>query len=180
MSRIGKQPINIPALVTVIVADRVVTVTGPRGTLTEQLPPHVTATMTDGVINVTVADPADHRQRAFWGLAQKLIANMVIGVVTGYSKKLEVNGIGFRVALQGQKLVMSLGFSHPVEFVLPAGIAGTVEGNSITVAGADKKLVGQTAANIRKLKKPEPYKGKGIRYSDEVIRRKAGKTAKAA
>jgi len=105
---------------------------------------------------------------------------MVDGVVTGYSKQLEVNGVGFRVALQGQKLVMSLGFSHPVEFTLPEGITGVVEGNVITISGIDKKLVGQTAANIRKLKKPEPYKGKGIKYLDETIRRKAGKAAKTA
>lgn len=180
MSRIGKQPIVIPAGVTVTSADGVVTVTGPKGTMTQVLPTTVTATLADGALNITVADPEDHRQRAFWGLFRKLIGNMVDGVVSGYSKKLEVNGVGFRVALQGQKLVMSLGFSHPVEFVLPDGIAGTVEGNSITLTGVDKELVGQTAANIRKLKKPEPYKGKGIKYADEVIRRKAGKAAKSA
>ena len=126
---------------------------------------------------VTVGKPEDKKERALWGLFRALIANMVTGVNEGYEKKLEVKGVGYKVAVAGNKVNLNLGFSHPLEFVLPEGISAVAEGNNLTISGIDKQLVGETAARIRKLRKPEPYKGKGIKYSDEIIRRKAGKTA---
>ncbi|MFA6534427.1 MAG: 50S ribosomal protein L6 [Patescibacteria group bacterium] len=179
MSRIGKKLIVVPAGVTVTYADNLVTVKGPKGELTQKIDSTVKVAIQDGQINLTVLDPTDNQQNAFWGLFRKLIANMVEGVVSGFSKKLEINGVGYKVASKGDKLVLNLGFSHPIEFALPQGITAAVEGNQITISGLDRQLVGQTAANIRKLRKPEPYKGKGIKYSDEVIHRKAGKAAKA-
>jgi len=180
MSRIGRKIIIIPNGVTLTVANNQVSAAGPKGQLARPIPAVVKVAVADNTATVTVAEPTNGDQRALWGLWRKLIANMVEGVATGFSKKLELNGVGYRVAMQGNKVVMSLGFSHPVEFVLPAGISGVAEGNALTISGADKEQVGQTAATIRSIRKPEPYKGKGIKYSDEVIRRKAGKAAKAA
>jgi large subunit ribosomal protein L6 len=180
MSRVGKKPIIIPAAVEVTVKDSAVTVKGPKGALTQKVDPSVKVEIQDKEIVISVAEPEEKRQRAYWGLFRKLIANMVQGVVSGFEKKLEINGVGYRVALQGNTLVLNLGFSHPIKFPLPAGISALVDNNQITISGVDRQLVGEVAANIRKLRKPEPYKGKGIKYVGEVIRRKAGKAAKAA
>jgi large subunit ribosomal protein L6 len=183
MSRIGKKPIAIPAGVDVTVGAGTVTVKGPKGTLTRAVHPHVTVAVAAGEsgkeVAVTVQDPADVRDRALWGLFRTLIANMLAGVTKGFEKKLEVIGVGYKVAGGGAKITLEVGFSHPVEVALPAGITGTVEKNLITLAGADKELVGETAARLRRIRPPEPYKGKGIKYVDETIRRKAGKAAKA-
>lgn len=177
MSRIGKKPIALPAGVTVAVKDGVVTVKGPKGELTQQLHPAISVSQQDGAVQVAVTDPTKHRENALWGTFGSLIRNMVAGVTAGYQKQLEVNGVGFKVALKKDSLDLALGFSHPVVFPLPKGISATVEKNIITLTGIDKQLLGQTAAELRKLKKPEPYKGKGIKYVDEVLRRKAGKAA---
>ena len=177
MSRIGRAPVAIPAGVEVNVADNnVVTVKGPKGTLTQQFNANMTITVEGNVI--TVARPNDLKEnRALHGLTRSLINNMVVGVTEGFKKTLEVNGVGYRVALEGTKLVMNIGFSHQVIMEAPAGITVEVPNpNLIIVSGYDKQLVGQFAANIREKRLPEPYKGKGIKYSDEVIRRKVGKT----
>lgn len=184
MSRIGKKPILIPAKVDVVIDGQTVTVTGPKGTLTRSLNAHVTATVSDieggkGVL-VTVNDPELVADRAQWGTARANIANMVTGVTEGFKKVLEINGVGFRVSVQGKKIVMNLGFSHDVNFELPEGVTAVAEKNVLTLTGNDREEVGLTAARIRKLRPPEPYKGKGIKYIDEVIRRKAGKAAKAS
>ena len=177
MSRIGRAPVAIPAGVEVTLADNnVVTVKGPKGTLTQQFNANLTINVEGNVI--TVARPNDLKEnRALHGLTRSLINNMVVGVTEGFKKTLEVNGVGYRVALEGNKLVMNLGYSHQVIMEAPAGITVEVPNpNLIIVSGYDKQLVGQFAANIREKRLPEPYKGKGIKYSDEVIRRKVGKT----
>lgn len=179
MSRIGKKPIIIPAGVTVSLSERTVSVVGPKGTLTRLLPPEVDLKIEAGVANV-VPVGSSRKVAAFWGLARSLVANMVEGVTKGFEKKLEFEGIGFRANLEGNILVMALGFSHPVRFSPPTGITLKTEKQTITVSGADKESVGLVAAAIRHLKEPEPYKGKGIRYQGEVIRRKAGKKAVAS
>jgi large subunit ribosomal protein L6 len=177
MSRIGKQPISIPSGVTITVDDRAVTVAGPKGTLSQPLIAGMIIDIKDGTL--TVSRQSDEREhRSNHGLMRTLINNMVTGVTSGYSKKLELNGVGYRVASAGAGLKMSLGFSHEVIYNLPQGITATVEQNVITVSGIDKQLVGQAAADIRSLKKPEPYKGKGIKYADERILRKSGKSGK--
>jgi large subunit ribosomal protein L6 len=175
MSRIGKLPIQIPSGVTITVDDHHVTVAGPKGTLTQFMLPFVKVTVEDNVATVT-RENDEQIARAGHGLMRALLNNMVTGVTKGFEKKLELNGVGFRVSGGGQALDMALGFSHPVKYKAPEGIQLTVEKNLITVAGIDKQKVGQVAAEIRALKKPEPYKGKGIKYVDEVILRKAGKT----
>ena len=177
MSRIGKLPIQIPSGVTITVDSGDVTVKGPKGELKQFITPDVTVKVEDGVITVTRKDDSK-TARSQHGLMRSLINNMVVGVTNGFEKKLEVNGVGFRVGGGGQNLEMSLGFSHPVKYVAPEGINITVNKMEITVAGHNKQQVGQVAAEIRALKKPEPYKGKGIKYADEVIIRKAGKTGK--
>ncbi len=177
MSRIGKQPVIIPEGVIVEINDRIINVSGKKGKLQENLVPGVIVVMEEGKIVVSVKNPDDKKQRAKWGLQRSLINNMVIGVSNGYEKKLEVNGVGYRVALQGKKLILNVGFSHPVEYDIPETVEAIVEKNAIILKSFDKHLLGQTAAEIRSIKKPEPYKGKGIKYSDEVIRRKAGKVA---
>ncbi len=175
MSRIGKLPIVVPAGVTITVDADQVSVTGPKGTLSTPVLPHVNIDLTDGVL--TVARKSDEKMaKAQHGLMRALINNLVIGVTKGFEKKLEVNGVGFRVSGGGQAITMSLGFSHPIEYKAQEGVNLTVEKNLITVSGIDKQKVGQVAAEIRAFKKPEPYKGKGIKYTDEVILRKAGKT----
>jgi large subunit ribosomal protein L6 len=178
MSRIGKKPVVLPSGVKAEKKDLTLTVTGPKGTLTLALNPKVEVSVSEKEIVVDVKNQTNKRERALWGLFRSLIQNLVEGVTKGFEKKLEVIGVGFKVAVQGTKIVMSLGFSHPVEREIPKGLAVTVEKNTITIAGADKQQVGQFAAEIRELKKPEPYKGKGIKYSDEVIVRKAGKVVK--
>ncbi len=179
MSRIGRMPIAIPAGVTVEVAENnKVTVKGPKGTLERVLAPEMDIKVEGAV--VTVTRPNDlKRMKSLHGLTRTLINNMVVGVTQGYEKKLEVNGVGYRAAKSGKKLTLSLGFSHPVEMEDPEGIEAVVEGqNIIIIKGIDKEKVGQYAAEIRDKRRPEPYKGKGIKYADETIRRKVGKTGK--
>lgn len=177
MSRIGKLPIQIPAGVTITVDPSTITVQGPKGTLEQFTLPHVDVKIEDGAAIVT--RKSDEKiARAQHGLMRSLVNNMVTGVAKGFEKKLEVNGVGFRVNGGGQKVEMSLGFSHPVVYEAPEGVTLTVDKMTITVAGISKQQVGQVAAEIRSLKKPEPYKGKGIKYADEQIRRKAGKAGK--
>ncbi|MFI3227618.1 MAG: 50S ribosomal protein L6 [Clostridia bacterium] len=175
MSRIGRAPITVPAGVDVKIETGLVTVKGPLGTLSEKINSDIKVELADGIIHVT--RPTDNKEhRSLHGLSRTLINNMVIGVTTGYSKVLEVNGVGYRVAKKGNALDFTLGFSHPVIVEEVPGISLTVEGtNKITVSGPNKQQVGQFAAEIRELRPPEPYKGKGIKYSDEVIRRKEGK-----
>ncbi|MCR5116917.1 MAG: 50S ribosomal protein L6 [Lachnospiraceae bacterium] len=178
MSRIGKMPIAIPAGVTVDIAENnKVTVKGPKGTLERVLPKEMDIKL-EGT-EVVVGRPNDlKKMKSLHGLTRTLINNMVIGVSTGYEKKLEVNGVGYKAQKSGKKLTLSLGYSHPVEMEDPEGIETVVEGNIITVKGIDKEKVGQFASEIRDKRRPEPYKGKGIKYSTEVIRRKEGKTGK--
>ncbi|HEX6462751.1 MAG TPA: 50S ribosomal protein L6 [Candidatus Saccharimonadales bacterium] len=175
MSRIGKLPISVPNGVTITVDNGVITVAGPKGSLTQATLPEVTIAIKDGVVTLTrINDEKIAKSRH--GLMRALVANMVRGVTDGFEKKLEVNGVGFRVNGGGQDIEMSLGFSHPVKYHAADGVSLKVEKNIITVSGINKQQVGQTAAEIRALKKPEPYKGKGIKYVDEIIIRKAGKT----
>ena len=179
MSRIGRMPIAVPAGVTVDIAENNhVTVKGPKGTLERVLPAEMTITR-EGE-EITVTRPNDlKKMKSLHGLTRTLIYNMIVGVTEGYEKKLEVNGVGYRAAKQGKKLTLSLGYSHPVEMEDPEGIEVTVDGqNLIIVKGIDKEKVGQYAAEIREKRAPESYKGKGIKYADEVIRRKVGKTGK--
>ncbi len=177
MSRIGRKPINIPAGVEVSLNDGVLTVKGSKGTLTQKIHRNMQVEINDGV--VTVLRPNDLKQnRALHGLTRSLIHNMVEGVSNGFKKELEVNGVGYRVQKQGNNLVMNLGYSHQVIVPEIEGIKLEAQGNRITVLGADKQKVGQFAAEIREKRPPEPYKGKGIKYVDEVIRRKEGKTGK--
>lgn len=180
MSRIGKKPVILPAGVTVDIGNGTVAMKGPKGELKLPLHPHVTVAQTDneGVkqLEVTVLDP-EAEDRAIWGTMRALLAQMVIGVTDGYTKSLELNGVGFRMQIQGSTLVCNVGFSHEVRYELPAGIVAKVENNILTLTSADAQLVGKVAAEIRAIKKPEPYKGKGFKYTDEVIRRKVGKAA---
>jgi large subunit ribosomal protein L6 len=178
MSRIGRLPVAIPAGVEVNIAEgNVVTVKGPKGTLERALPAEMTIKVEDG--HVVVTRPNDlKRMKSLHGLTRSLIHNMVVGVSEGYTKTLEVNGVGYRAAKAGNKLTLSLGYSHPVEMIDPEGITSNVDGNKIIITGINKEKVGQYAAEIRDKRRPEPYKGKGIKYSDEVIRRKVGKTGK--
>ena len=179
MSRIGRMPIAIPEGVTVTIAENnKVTVKGPKGTLERELPVEMDIKEEDGHIIVT--RPNDlKKMKSLHGLTRTLINNMVVGVTKGYEKVLEVNGVGYRAQKQGNKLILSLGYSHPVEMTDPEGLESVLEGqNRITVKGIDKEKVGQYAAEIRDKRRPEPYKGKGIKYADEVIRRKVGKTGK--
>ena len=177
MSRIGKQPIEIPNGVTVEVQDNVVTVKGPKGQLQERMHPFVTITVADNAATVTVKNGENARERAMWGTFASLIDNMVKGVTEGFQKQLDIKGVGYGWQVSGKKLMVKAGYSHPVEFQLPDGIEAAAEGNVLTVTGISKQLVGEVAANIRKIRKPEPYKGTGIKYVDEQIARKAGKQA---
>ena len=178
MSRIGRMPIAIPAGVTVDVAENNhVTVKGPKGTLERTLPKEMEIKVEGAEVIVT--RPNDiKKMKSLHGLTRTLINNMVVGVTTGFEKTLEVNGVGYRAAKAGKKLTLSLGYSHQVEMTDPEGIESVVDGNKIIVKGIDKEKVGQYAAEIRNKRRPEPYKGKGIKYADEVIRRKVGKTGK--
>ena len=178
MSRIGRMPVAIPAGVTVEIAEgNKVTVKGPKGTLVRELPHEMEIKIEDG--HVIVSRPNDlKRMKSLHGLTRTLIHNMTIGVSEGYTKTLEVNGVGYRAAKAGKTLTLNLGYSHPVEMEDPEGIETKVDGNKIVVSGISKEKVGQYAAEIRDKRRPEPYKGKGIKYADEVIRRKVGKTGK--
>jgi large subunit ribosomal protein L6 len=175
VSRIGKKPITLPQGVEITVKDNTVTVKGPKGTLTQDIPQGITVFQQDG--QIVVERPNDNKQnRAYHGLTRALLANMVQGVTEGFERKLELVGVGYRAQLQGKKLVINIGYSHPVEVEPPEGIEFEVPAvTKITVKGIDKQLVGNTAAVIRDIRRPEPYKGKGIKYENEVVRRKAGK-----
>jgi large subunit ribosomal protein L6 len=178
MSRIGRLPIPVPAGVDVTLDGRVITVTGPKGTLTRELPPRIDVAR-DGD-NLIVTRPSELKMdKSLHGLTRTLVNNMVVGVTTGYRKGLEIIGVGYRAQKQGEKLVLALGYSHPVEIVPPAGISFELETPlRLAVVGIDKEMVGQMAAKIRSTRKPEPYKGKGVRYAGEQVRRKAGKAGK--
>ncbi|MFA5062359.1 MAG: 50S ribosomal protein L6 [Patescibacteria group bacterium] len=180
MSRIGKKKITLPSGVTLEIQKDEVVVKGPKGELRQKLHPHVTVAKEADGFSLSVVSPNNKQDRALWGTFASLILNMVKGVTEGFKKQLEINGVGFKAAMKGANLMLEVGFSHPVEVVPPQGIKFAVEKNLITVEGFDKQVVGEIAAQIRRVKKPEPYKGKGIRYIDEVIRRKAGKTATKA
>lgn len=177
MSRVGKLPIKLPSGVTITVDDNAITVNGSKGSLSQFTMPGIHVKQEGDEVFVT-RDNDEPKLRSKHGLMRALIANMVTGVSEGFSKKLEVNGVGFRVAQAGNGLKMNLGFSHEVVYTLPQGVTATVEQNNITVSGISKQQVGQVAAEIRSLKKPEPYKGKGIKYADERIVRKSGKSGK--
>lgn len=178
MSRIGKMPIPVPAGVEVKIDGQVVEVKGPKGSLTHTVPSPITIVLEDG--NIIVTRPDDERNsRSLHGLTRTLIANNIEGVTKGFTKGLEIVGTGYRVTVKGSAVEFALGYSHPILVEPPAGISFQVDGNTkITVVGIDKQAVGEVAANLRKLRKPEPYKGKGVRYAGEVVRRKAGKSGK--
>jgi large subunit ribosomal protein L6 len=179
MSRIGKLPVTVPSGVDVTIDGRTVTVKGPKGTLSHTVIEPITVERDDaGAILVKRPDD-ERRNRAFHGLTRSLVNNLIVGVTSGYEKKLEIVGVGYRVALKGSNLEFALGFSHPVVVEPPPGVTFAVETPTrFSVSGIDKQLVGETAANIRKIRKPEPYKGKGVRYAGENVRRKVGKTGK--
>ena len=178
MSRIGRLPIDIPAGVEVKIDGQAVSVKGPKGELALTVATPIEVKIEDGQVLVTRPDD-ERASRSLHGLTRTLISNQIVGVTQGYTKGLEVVGTGYRVAADGANLTFALGFSHPITVTPPAGISFTVEGNNkVTVSGIDKQAVGEVAANIRKLRKPEPYKGKGVRYAGEVVRRKAGKSGK--
>ena len=177
MSRIGKAPISIPDGVTVNIEKNIVTIKGPKGEIEQKVDPSITVSVENG--SIQLSRPTDHRQhRSFHGLYRSLIANMVTGVSTGFSKRLEIVGVGYRAELKGKSLVLQLGYSHPIVFAAPAGIEIKVPApTGIEVSGISKELVGLVAAKIRSFRPPEPYKGEGIRYFGESVRRKAGKSA---
>jgi large subunit ribosomal protein L6 len=174
MSRIGKMPIPVPNSVTVDLGAGTVHVKGPKGELARRFPTDISVRSDDGTLHVERSSD-EPTQRSLHGLTRSLIANMVIGVTDGFTRRLEVNGVGYRAAVSAGNLVLQVGYSHPVLVPAPQGISFAVQANAITVSGADKELVGEVAAQIRRVRPPEPYKGKGIKYAEEVIRRKAGK-----
>jgi large subunit ribosomal protein L6 len=176
MSRIGKKPVSVPEKTQLTYKNRVLTVKGAKGTLTQTIHPAVELKLEDGLVSVSCIND-DRQSRAFQGMTRSLINNMVTGVTKGFERTLEINGIGYRAELKGKQIVLSLGFSHPVEFDLPEGIKADVEKNTvIKLSGIDKDVLGRTAAKIRGLRPPEPYKGKGVKYAEERIQKKAGKT----
>jgi large subunit ribosomal protein L6 len=174
MSRLGKQPVKIPAGVDVSVASGVLSVKGPKGTLTRKTVPDVVITIQDGEVTLTPKAGSD-TAKALWGTYAAHLGNMIKGVTEGFTKKLEIEGVGYRAEAQGQKMKLNMGYSHPVELVVPEGLAVTVEKGLITITGHDIEKVGQFAADVRAVREPEPYKGKGIRYQGEYIIRKQGK-----
>lgn len=177
MSRIGKMDITIPAGVKVEAQGVVVVIKGAKGELRQNLHPHMAVSMDEGHLRVMVKNENDRRDRALWGTFASLLRNMIIGVTVGFKKQLEINGVGFKAAANGESLVLEVGFSHPVTIPAMPGVRFSVEKNIITVEGIDKQAVGEMAARIRGVKEPEPYKGKGIKYVHEIVRRKAGKAA---
>ncbi len=180
MSRIGKQPITIPNGVTVSIAERCATVRGPKGEVAVPVHPRVRVELDGATLRVSVTDPAAKNDRALWGLEQRLIENAIIGVTKGFTRALEVHGVGYRAEVKGSALELHLGFSHPIRFPLPTGMTALVEKNTVTLSGIDKQLVGETAARIRAIRKPDAYHGKGVRYVGEVLKLKPGKAAKGA
>ncbi len=179
MSRIGKKPIVLPPGVSFDVKEHVVSVQGPKGELSREIPREISLALVKGEVRCAPALETK-KTPALWGLTRSLVANMIEGVANGFEKKLEFEGIGYRMAVEGSTLVMQVGFSHPVKIPAPKGISFAVEKSVITVSGIDKELVGETAAYVRSIRPTEPYKGKGIRYQGEIIRRKAGKKAVAS
>jgi len=179
MSRIGKLPIEIPPGVEVKLEENKIKVKGPKGELMQAIHPKVKIDIEGNNIIVRISDESDKFEKSLWGTTRRIVANMVHGVTSGFQKQLESIGVGYKVALSGNKLTFNVGYSHPVEYVLPPGTQAAVEKNIITISGADKQQVGQIASEIRSIRKPEPYKGKGIKYVDEIIIKKAGKAAKA-
>ncbi|MEJ2638697.1 MAG: 50S ribosomal protein L6 [Desulfosarcinaceae bacterium] len=176
MSRVGKKPIAIPEKTQVSLKADIITVKGPKGTLTRQIHPGVKLDIGDSEIRAVI-DSQDRKSRALQGLVRSLVANMVTGVSVGFERVLQINGIGYRAEAKGKSVLFNLGYSHPIDFPLPEGITAEVDkNNTVKLTGIDKELLGQTAASIRQLRAPEPYKGKGIKYADEYIQRKAGKT----
>ncbi|MFO7838125.1 MAG: 50S ribosomal protein L6 [Desulfosalsimonadaceae bacterium] len=177
MSRVGKKPIQIPEKTTVQFNDRVLSVQGEKGALSMTVHPDADIDITDSTVTVSVRRN-DQKAKAVWGMTRALAANMITGVSQGFQKELEINGVGYRAELKDNGLELNLGYSNPVWFPLPEGISATVEKNVIRLFGINKELLGYTASSIRQLRPPEPYKGKGVKYADELIQRKAGKTAK--
>jgi large subunit ribosomal protein L6 len=178
MSRIGRLPITVPSGVTVTIDGRAITVVGPKGTLSRELHPDMAVNQSDGTLLVERPDESK-THKELHGLTRTLVSNMVQGVTAGYRKGLEITGVGYRATLNGRKLTLNLGYSHPIEIDPPSGISFEVENPTrLAVVGIDKELVGQIAAKVRSMRKPEPYKGKGVRYAGEVVRRKAGKAGK--
>ena len=177
MSRVGKKPIEISDKIKITYTDRVLTVSGEKGTLTRTIHPDVIVNIDKNTLAVTI-DTMDKKTRSLWGMTRALIANMVVGVSQGFERSLEINGIGYRAELKGKNIKFNLGYSHPIDFPLPEGISANIEKNMIKLSGIDKELLGYTASTIRSLRPPEPYKGKGVKYVEEYIQRKAGKTAK--
>lgn len=176
MSRVGKKPISIPDKINVTYQDRVVTVKGKNGTLTQEIHPAVEVSIDKDVISVSLNDQS-RKTMALQGMTRSLLNNMVKGVSVGFERVLEINGIGYRAEVKGKNIIFNLGYSHPIDFALPEGVSANVDkSNSVRISGIDKQLIGQTAARIRQLRPPEPYKGKGIKYAEEHIMRKAGKT----
>ena len=176
MSRIGKQPVVLPAGITAKVADGVVTLKGPKGELALKTPATVEVSLDGSTLNIARTGD-DKQNRADHGTIRALLQNMVVGLKSGYSRELEIQGVGFKASIAGNKLTMNVGYSHPVEYVVPEGVSvAVVDGTQLKVSGIDKQLVGQVSARIRSFRPPEPYKGKGVRYKDERVRRKAGKT----
>ena len=180
MSRIGKKPIVVPNGVTVKMDGQTFRAKGPKGELSYEIHPHIQVTEQDNLLIVTISDQENKDDRALWGTMRQIINNTVYGVASGYSKQLEIKGVGYKAETKGNVLILYVGYSHPVAFKLPEGIKATVEKNIITLESTNKEQLGETAANIRKVRKPEPYKGKGIRYVGEVVLRKAGKQVKTA
>jgi len=177
MSRLGKLPIELPAGTKASLEGGFIIVKGPKGELKTKMHEIIKTAITDKEIKLSIDDQTIGKNKALWGLFRSLIKNMVVGVNEAYVKKLEINGVGYKAAASGNKLTLNVGYSHPVIYNLPDGIKAEVQANVIIISGIDKQLVGEVAAQIRKIRKPEPYKGKGIKYSDEILRRKAGKTA---
>jgi large subunit ribosomal protein L6 len=180
MSRIGKQIIKIPSSIEIKILKNEVLVKGPKGELKQELPPFIKVEIDGQDLTLKVEDQENKKQKSLWGTMNRLIANMIKGVTEGFEKKLEMVGVGYRAEVNQNNLILRIGYSHPVDFSIPEGIDVQVEKNIITIKGINKQMVGDTAARIRRLRKPEPYKGKGLKYVDEVIRRKAGKKTATA
>jgi large subunit ribosomal protein L6 len=177
MSRVGKKPIALSDKIKVSYTDRILTVTGEKGTLSRTIHPAVDLNVDDNSLSVTIS-ATDKKTRSLWGMTRALVANMVTGVSQGFERALEINGIGYRAELKGNAIELNLGYSHPINFPLPEGVSASIEKNVIKLSGIDKDLLGYTASTIRNFRPPEPYKGKGVKYAEEYVQRKAGKTAK--
>lgn len=175
MSRVGKKPIPIPAKTSVLYQNKVVTIKGEKGSLTRTIHPAIDLKVDAGIIQV-VPETESKTHRALQGMTRSVVANMVTGVSKGFERVLEINGIGYRAEVSGNTLTLHLGYSHPIQFPLPTGITASADKNSVRLSGIDKEQLGETAASVRRLRRPEPYKGKGIKYAEEHIQRKAGKT----